>query len=136
MLSFRFVAHSEVLGRICCRLKNALCFFASLKVKRGLQKTYFLPLISVFTLVNSELRNLSSDKVTPKLLIINDLMYHLSLVTFTLSFTYYISFLCRKNLVDMEISCNFTKHIFTLITFSSLVCEDRRRFRFLSWRIL
>ena len=79
MLSFRFVAHSEVLGRICCRLKNALCFFASLKVKRGLQKTYFLPLISVFTLVNSELRNFSSNKVTPKLLIINDLRCHLSL---------------------------------------------------------
>ena len=54
-------------------------FFASLKLKRGLQKTYFLPLISVFTLVNSELRNFSSDRVTPKLLIINDLRYHLSL---------------------------------------------------------
>ena len=121
-------------------------FFVRLKAKRGLLKTYFLPLISVFTLVNSELRNFSSDKVTPKLLIINDLMYHLSLVTFafTLSFMYYISFLCRKNLVDMKISCKFTLHIFTLITFSSLVCEDRRRFsfpllarfRFLSWRIL
>ena len=107
-------------------------FFASLKVKRGLQKTYFLPLISVFTLVNSELRNFSSDKVTPKLLIINNLRCHLSLVTFafTLSFMYYISFLCRKNLVDMKISCKFTAHIFTLITFSSLVCEDRRRFYF------
>ena len=79
MLSFRFVAHSEALGRICFRLKNALCFFARLKVKRGLQETYFLPLTSVFTLVNSELRNFSSDKVTHKLLIINDLMYHLSL---------------------------------------------------------
>ena len=42
----------------------------------------------MFTLVNSELRIFSSDKVTPKLLIINDLMCHLSLVTFafTLSF--------------------------------------------------
>ena len=55
--------------------------FARLKTKRGLQKTYFLPLISVFTLVNSELRNFSSDKVTLKWLIINDLMCHLSLVT-------------------------------------------------------
>ena len=146
MLSFRFVAHSGVLGSICFRLKNALCFFSRLKVKRGLQKTYFLPLISIFTLVNSELRNFSSDKMTPKLLIINNSRYHLSLVTFafTLSFMYYISFLCRKNLVDMKISCKFTVHIFTLITFSSLVCEDRRRFsfplsarfRFLSWRIL
>ena len=63
-------------------------FFVRLKTKRGLQKTYFFPLISVFTLVNSELRNFSSDKVTPKLLIINDLRCHLSLVTFafTLSF--------------------------------------------------
>ncbi len=57
-------------------------FFARLKTKRGLLKTYFLPLISVFTLVNSELRNFSSDKVTPNLLIINDLRCHLSLVTF------------------------------------------------------
>ena len=42
----------------------------------------------MFTLVNSELRNFSSDKVTPKLLIINNLKCHLSLVTFafTLSF--------------------------------------------------
>ena len=75
-------------------------FFVRLKAKRGLLKTYFLPLISVFTLVNSELRNFSSDKVTLKLLIINDLMYHLSLVTFafTLSFMYYIRFLCRKKI--------------------------------------
>ena len=63
-------------------------FFARLKTKYGLLKTYFLPLISVFTLVNSELRFFSSDKVTPKLLIINDLRCHLLLVTFafTLSF--------------------------------------------------
>ncbi len=42
----------------------------------------------MFTFVNSELRNFSSDKVTHKLLIINDLRCHLSLVTFafTLSF--------------------------------------------------
>ena len=55
-------------------------FFARFKTKRGLLKTYFLPLISVFTLVNSELRNFSSDKVTPNLLIINDLRCHLSLL--------------------------------------------------------
>ena len=77
-----------MLGSICFRLKNALCFFVCLKTKRGLQKTYFFPLISVFTLVNSELRNFSSDKVISKLLIVNDLRCHLSLVTFafTLSF--------------------------------------------------
>ena len=77
-----------MLGSICFRLKNALCFFVRLKAKRGLQKTYFLPLISVFTLVNSELRNFSSDKVIYELLIVNDLRCHLSLVTFafTLSF--------------------------------------------------
>ena len=74
------------------------------KSKCGLQKTYFLPFISVFTLINSELKKFSSDKVIPKFLIINDLMCHLSLVTFafTLSFMYYIRFLCRKNLVDFR----------------------------------
>ena len=82
MLSFCFVAHNEVLGSICFKLKKRAMFFVRLKVKRGLLKTYFLPLISAFTLVNSELRNFSSDKVTPKLLTINDLRYHLSLVTF------------------------------------------------------
>ena len=60
-------------------------FFVRLKAKRGLLKTYFLPLISVFTLVNSELRNFSSDKVTLKLLIINNLWCHLSLVTFAIT---------------------------------------------------
>ena len=80
MLSFRFVAHIGVLGSICFRLKNTLCFFARLKVKRGLQKTYFLPLISIFTLVKPELRIFLSNKVTPKLLIIKDLRCHLSLL--------------------------------------------------------
>ena len=67
-------------------------FFVRLKVKRGLLKTYFLPLISAFTLVNSELRNFPSDKVTPKLLIINDLMCHLSLITF--AFTLSLQQIC------------------------------------------
>ena len=42
----------------------------------------------MFTLVNSVLIKISSDKVTPKLLIINDIRCHLSFVTFafTLSF--------------------------------------------------
>ena len=42
----------------------------------------------MFTPINSELRNFSSDKVTPKLLTLDDLRCHLSLVTFafTLSF--------------------------------------------------
>ena len=42
----------------------------------------------MFTLVNSVLRKISSDKVTLKLLIINDIRCHLSFVTFafTLSF--------------------------------------------------
>ena len=72
-------------------------FFARLKAKRGLLKTYFLPLIFVFTLVNSELRNFSSDKVTPKLLIINNLKCHLSLVTFafTLSLVVLRVILCK-----------------------------------------
>ena len=57
------------------------------KSKCRLQKTYFLPFILVFTLVNSELKNFSSDRVTAFLLIINELCGHWSLVTctFTLS---------------------------------------------------
>ena len=68
------------------------------KSKCGLQKNYFLPFISVFTLINSELRNFSSDKVTHKLLTLNVLMCHLSLVTFafTLILMCYMRFLCRK----------------------------------------
>ena len=61
-------------------MRNA--FFVFQKQNVGLLKTYSLPLILVFTLVNSELKNFSSDKVTLKWLIINDLMCHLSLVTF------------------------------------------------------
>ena len=59
-----------------------------LKAKRGLLKTYFLPLISAFTLVNLKLRNISNDKITPNYLIINHFRYHLSFVifAFTLSF--------------------------------------------------
>ena len=40
------------------------------KSKYGLQKTYFLPFISVFTLINSVLIFISSDRVTAFLLII------------------------------------------------------------------
>ena len=62
-----------------------------LKAKYGLQnQTYFLPLISAFTLVNSELRNISNDQMTDNVLIINMLSGHWSLVifAFTLSFQY------------------------------------------------
>ena len=45
--------------------------------------SYILSLTSVFTLVNSELRNFSSDRVTAFLLIINELRGHWSLVTCT-----------------------------------------------------
>lgn len=38
-----------------------------------------------FTFVNYELRNFSSDKVTPNILIINDFACHLSLVTCTIT---------------------------------------------------
>ncbi len=59
-----------------------------LKAKRGMLKTYLLPLISVFTLVNSKLRNISNDKMTLNYLIINHFRCHLSFVifAFTLSF--------------------------------------------------
>ena len=58
------------------------------KAKRGLLKTYLLPLISVFTLVNLELRNISNDKMALNCLIINHFRCHLSFVifAFTLSF--------------------------------------------------
>ena len=58
------------------------------KAKRGLLKTYLLPLISVFTLVNPELRNISNDKMILNYLIINHFRCHLSFVifAFTLSF--------------------------------------------------
>ena len=39
-----------------------------LKAKRGLLKTYFLPLISAFTLVNLKLRNISNNKNNTQLL--------------------------------------------------------------------
>ena len=38
-----------------------------------------------FTFINHELRNFSSDKVTPNILIINDLTCHLSLITCTIT---------------------------------------------------
>ena len=53
------------------------------KSKCRLQKTYFLPFISVFTLVNSVLIFISSDRVTAFLLIIKELHGHWSLVTCT-----------------------------------------------------
>ena len=57
------------------------------KSKCRLQETYFLPFILVFTLVNSILIFILSDRVTAFLLIINELRGHWSLVTctFTLS---------------------------------------------------
>ena len=72
-------------ARKCADLKKS--FDAKMTARQN-----FLPLISVFTLVNSELRNFSSDKVILKLLIINDLRCHLSLVTF--AFTSSFDVLC------------------------------------------
>ena len=70
-----------MLGRILLQAKKiAQCILRIFKAKRGLMKTYFLPLISVFTLVNSKLRNISNDKMTPNCLIINHFRYHLSFV--------------------------------------------------------
>ena len=85
-------------------MRNA--FFVFKKQNVGLLKTYSLPLILVFTLVNSELKNFSSDKVTLKWLIINDLMCHLSLVTFafTLSFLHFALCLWVEVLRDGGVS--------------------------------
>ena len=87
MPSFCFAVYNEEVGRILLRQKMRNAFFVFKKQNVGLLKTYSLPLILVFTLVNSELKNFSSDKVTLKWLIINDLMCHLSLVTFAFTFT-------------------------------------------------
>ena len=51
-------------------------FFARLKTKRGLLKTYFLPLMLAFTPINSELRNFSNDRMIANVLIINALIGH------------------------------------------------------------
>ena len=50
--------------------------------KIDLLKTYFLPLISAFTPINSELRNISNDKMTLNYLIIKCFRRHLSFVIF------------------------------------------------------
>ena len=59
--------------------------------------------ILAFTFVNHELRNFSSDKVTPNILIINDLTCHLSL---TLSHIekdlHSIQFLCNRGYFSMS----------------------------------
>ena len=51
-------------------------FFVRLKTKTWVQKTYFLPLILTFTPINSELRKISNDQMTAKVLIINTLSSH------------------------------------------------------------
>ena len=48
-------------------------------------KSYFLPLISAFTSINSELRNISNYKITTKSLIINTLSGNLSFVIFAIT---------------------------------------------------
>ena len=110
------------------------------KSKCGLQKTYFLPFILTFILVNSELRNFSSDQVTANSLIFNKLHGHWSLVTctFTLSLMYSIRFYAEKigeyeNKLQI---CNAINEIFSHLKLMSPICEDRRHFfRFLSWRV-
>ena len=53
--------------------------------KYGLLKTYFLPLISAFTPINTELRKISNDRMTTKMLIINTLSGHWSLGIFAIT---------------------------------------------------
>ncbi len=57
-------------------------------------KIYILPLISVFTLVNSELRNISNDKMTLNFLIIRYLRCHLSFVIFAFTQSLLVFALC------------------------------------------
>ena len=51
-------------------------FFARLKTKTWMLKTYFLPLMLAFTPINSELRKISNDQMTANILIINALTGH------------------------------------------------------------
>ena len=95
---FVFAAHNEGLGRICFRRKNYAMHSSNLKSKMwDCWKTNFIPIISVFTLVNSELRNISNDQMTLKYLILNYLRCLLSFVIFAfiLSCQYLVWFLCR-----------------------------------------
>ena len=64
------------------RLKNRAKHSSYFLPKYGFLKIYFLTLILIFTPINSELRNFSSDKITLKVLIIKYLKCHLSFVIF------------------------------------------------------
>ena len=94
----------------------------------------------IFTLVNSELRNFSSDRATANSLIFSKLHGHWSLVTctFTLSLMYSIRFYAEKiggyeNKLQI---CNAINEIFSHLKLMSPICEDRRHFfRLLSWRV-
>ena len=97
-----------------------------------MQKSYFLPFILTFILVNSELRNFSSDRVTANSLIFSKLHGHWSLVTctFTLSLMYSIRFYAEKiggyeNKLQI---CNAINEIFSHLKLMSPICEDRRHF--------
>ena len=93
-----------------------------------------------FILVNSELRNFSSDRVTANSLIFSILRGLWSLVTctFTLSLMYSIRFYAEKigeyeNKLQI---CNAINEIFSHLKLMSPICEDRRHFfRLLSWRV-
>ena len=85
---FHFVlaAHNEVVGRICFSRKNRAMHSSNLKSKMwDCWKTNFIPIISAFILVNSELRNISNDQMILKYLIINYLRCHLSFVIFAIT---------------------------------------------------
>ena len=51
-------------------------FFARLKTKTWVLKTYFLLLMLTFTPINSELRKIPNDQMTANILIINALTGH------------------------------------------------------------
>ena len=84
------------------RLKNRAKHSSYFLPKYGFLKIYFLTLILMFTSVNTELRNFSSDKMTLKFLIIKYLKCHLSFVTFafTLRMQQFASCLCVEILRD------------------------------------
>ncbi len=85
-ISFLHPPPNEAVGSILLQAqKNAQCILRIFLAKCRLLKSYFLPLISVFTLVNIELRNISNNKMTLNCLIIKCLRCNLSFVIFAIT---------------------------------------------------
>ena len=72
-----------------------------LKGKYDLLKSYFLPPILVFTSINLDLRNISNNQMTAKVLIINILSSHWSLVIFAIT----LSLVVLRDFMQEKFGC-------------------------------